>query len=326
MRLVPRFVWCIDSATPVPVDAKLIELLACIDAQGSLRAAANAVGMPYRTAWGLLQSMEQVFHCPLVRLQRGRGATLTTDGAALLHADSAAKRRLSKQFDAMAFELGAAGSRIRATSVLHISASHDPALAALQDALPAAAGTKLKIVFCGSLDALAQYKAGKTDVAGFHYVPGDTETARPFLRDLRASKDRLLRFVDREQGLIVARGNPHRVRSLVDVVNSKRRFVTARPGPAHACWSTRNSHAMGSTVGTCLATATRSSRTPRLPPPLHRIVPTSGLAWPRRPPNTILVSCPWCASGITWWCDSQCCVRSRLPRCVSPWQAPYSSS
>ena len=119
---------------------------------------------------------------------------------------------------------------MRATSVLHISASHDPALAALQDALPAAAGTKLKIVFCGSLDALAQYKAGKTDVAGFHFVPGDTESARPFLRDLRASKDRLLRFVDREQGLIVARGNPHRVRSLVDVVNSKRRFVNRQTG------------------------------------------------------------------------------------------------
>jgi putative molybdopterin biosynthesis protein len=232
MRLTPTLVWTMGLAHPAPLDAQLLDLLASIEARGSLRAAADAVGMPYRTAWGLLQAMEQAFGCPLVQLQRGRGASLTPDGSALLRADEAAKRRLARQFAAMTLEIGAPAVRPRsgATPVLRLAASHDPALAALQDALPAAAGAKLNIEFCGSLEALARYRAGQADIAGFHFIPGHAETARPFLRHLRTTQDRLVRFVDREQGLIVARGNPHRVRCLADVARRKLRFVNRQAG------------------------------------------------------------------------------------------------
>ena len=218
--------------TPTPIDPKLIELLACIESRGSLRAACDAVGMPYRTAWGMLQTLAASYRCPLVRLQRGRGASLTPDGAALLRADIAAKRRLARQFEAMTCEIGApvVRDRVRVPPVLRLAASHDPALAALRDALPAAAGAKLDIKFCGSLDALARYRAGQADIAGFHFVPGHVEAARPFMRHLRASHDRLVRFVDREQGLIVARGNPHRVQDLADMVDRKLRFVNRQAG------------------------------------------------------------------------------------------------
>jgi molybdate transport repressor ModE-like protein len=235
MRLIPSLAWNLDSAAPAPtpIDPKLIKLLACIESSGSLRAACDAIGMPYRTAWGMLQSIEHTHRCALVRLQRGRGASLTLDGAALLGADVTAKRRLAQQFEAMTFEIGAPVERARSRippPVLRLAASHDPALAALQDALPAAAGAKLDIAFCGSLDALARYRAGQADIAGFHLVPGHAETARPFMRHLRASHDRLVRFVDRDQGLIVARGNPHGVRDLADVAHRKLRFVNRQAG------------------------------------------------------------------------------------------------
>jgi molybdate transport repressor ModE-like protein len=234
MRLLPSLAWKLDSATPAPtpIDARLIELLACIESRGSLRAACAAVGMPYRTAWGMLQALQNTHRCPLVRLQRGRGASLTLDGAALLRADATAKRRLARQFEAMTLEIGEPvdRARSRAPTVLRLAASHDPALAALQDALPAAAGARLDVEFCGSLEALARYRAGRADIAGFHFVPGHVETARPFMRHLRAGHDRLVQFVDREQGLIVARGNPHRVRDLADMVDRKLRFVNRQPG------------------------------------------------------------------------------------------------
>ncbi len=61
-------------------------------------------------------------------------------------------------------------------------------------------------------------------------MPGSVDSARPFLRHLRPSSDRLLRFVDREQGLILPRGNPRRVRSLADVVRQKLRLVNRQAG------------------------------------------------------------------------------------------------
>lgn len=232
MRLTPTLSWSAGADRPTPIDPRVFDLLARIASQGSLRAAAGAVGIPYRTAWGLLQDMEQTFGGPLVGFQRGRGASLTTDGATLLRADEDGRKRLSRYFDAMAVEIGPriARSRGGGPPVLRFAASHDPALVALQDALPAAAGVRLNIEFCGSLEALARFRTGEVDIAGFHFVPGDVETARPFLRFLRPSRDRLLRFVDRDQGLIVARGNRHRVKSLADVINRHLRFVNRQAG------------------------------------------------------------------------------------------------
>lgn len=216
----------------MPVDPRILELLSRIDAQGSLRAACYATGIPYRTAWGMLQDMERDFGCPLVRLERGRGASLTPDGMAWLRADEAARQRLAKLLNALSVEIGAPAARSVGGNapVLRMAASHDPALAALQDALPAAAGAKLNIEFCGSLDALARFRAGEVDIAGFHFVPGDPETARPFMSHLRTSRDRMLRFVDREQGLIVAHGNPRRLMCLADVAHRKLRFVNRQSG------------------------------------------------------------------------------------------------
>jgi putative molybdopterin biosynthesis protein len=207
-------------------------LLAGIAARGSLRAACDEVGIPYRTAWDMLREIEKVVGGPLVRLERGRGASLTDDGASVLRADEQARGRLSRELESLSFEIGArgVGENGPAPPVLRVAASHDPALAALRDALPAAAGARLSIEFCGSLDALTRFKAGEVDLAGFHVVPGDAAMARPYLRILKAVRGRLIRFVDREQGLIVAPGNPRRIRSLADVARRRLRFVNRQPG------------------------------------------------------------------------------------------------
>jgi len=73
---------------------------------------------------------------------------------------------------------------------------------------------------------------GRADVAGFHVSLDEHSTAdrAPFLRWLRARRDKLIRFVDREQGLILARGNPAHVRNLRDVAERHLRFVNRQPG------------------------------------------------------------------------------------------------
>jgi molybdate-binding protein len=136
-------------------------------------------------------------------------------------------------------EIGAPPRRVPAAPALRlrVAASHDLALAALAEALPAEeAGLVLELAIMGSLQALEEYAAGRADAAGFHVPLGASKAGReapewkPFLRWLRPRRDRLLRFVDRDQGLILPRGNPAQVRSLRDVAAKGLRFVNRQRG------------------------------------------------------------------------------------------------
>jgi molybdate transport repressor ModE-like protein len=209
-------------------------LLEAVAATGSVAAAVAACGISYRAAWGLLRDCHRQLGAPLVLLERGRGASLTVTGTQLIRAQQAAGQRLARILPGLAIELGAARRRAekRPTLRLRVAASHDLALAALSGMLPESAGIALELAVMGSLHALREYGEGRADVAGFH-VPLDehaTADRAPFLRWLRARRDKLVRFVDREQGLILARGNPAHVRNLRDVAERHLRFVNRQRG------------------------------------------------------------------------------------------------
>ena len=234
MKLVPALRWHIDDGAGEELDLRLLPLLGAIAATGSLAAAVAALGISYRAAWGLLRDCQRKLGAPLVLLERGRGASLAATGAQLIRAQQAAVHRLARILPGLAVDLGAAKRRAEPPTGLRlrVAASHDLALAALAATLPASAGIGLELSVMGSLHALREFGEGRADVAGFH-VPIDgvvTSDVAPFLRWLRARRDRLVRFVDREQGLILARGNPARVRSLRDVAERNLRFVNRQRG------------------------------------------------------------------------------------------------
>jgi len=232
VRVTPSIHWSLGKGGRLMIQASLLELLGRIESEGSLRAACQAAGIPYRTAWEMLRDVEHAIGAPLVRLERGRGAALTADGSALLRADAAVRRRLGRDLEAMSLNIGAPTAEARGSDapVLRIAASHDPALAALQDALPAAAGVKLSIAFCGSLEALTRFRNGAADMAGFHDVPHGATTKRPLRQHLRPSRDRLLRFLDRDQGLILPSGNPRAIHCMADVARRRLRFINRQQG------------------------------------------------------------------------------------------------
>ncbi|WP_305907477.1 TOBE domain-containing protein [Methylomarinum sp. Ch1-1] len=74
-----------------------LELLERIDASGSIRAAANALGMSYKAAWDAVENINNLSAQPLVERRvggrNGGGAVLTTHGRRLV----AAYRRLDKE-------------------------------------------------------------------------------------------------------------------------------------------------------------------------------------------------------------------------------------
>ncbi len=238
MRIVPQLVWKLEGKAPEVLDERVLPLLEAIAATASLAAAVAACGISYRAAWGVLRDCRIKLGVAVVELERGRGASLTPAGERLLAAHQAASRRLARMAPGLAVEIGAPTHPAPAAPVLRlrVAASHDLALAALSEALPVEDGLELDLAIMGSLQALEEYAADRADVAGFH-VPIDAVSGsrdllgwKPFLRWLRPRRDRLLRFVDRDQGLILPRGNPAQVRSLRDIAAKGLRFVNRQRG------------------------------------------------------------------------------------------------
>ncbi|HEV2041049.1 MAG TPA: substrate-binding domain-containing protein, partial [Casimicrobiaceae bacterium] len=233
MRLLPTLAWELSDNPPAPLDPRLLPLLRAVAKTGSLAAAVADLGLSYRAAWGLLRTYKRKLGYPLVVLERGRGASLALLGERLVAADETARRRLSRTFQRLSMELDAPADTRRAPALrLTIAASHDLALVPLREALRADQGLALELSFMGSLDALEQYAEGRVDVAGFH-VPSGTqheESRALFLRLLRTRADRLIQLVDREQGLIVPRGNPERLRTFRDIADKQLRFVNRQRG------------------------------------------------------------------------------------------------
>jgi molybdate transport repressor ModE-like protein len=234
MRLTPTLSWQLATDPTEPLDPRLAPLLRAIAATGSLAAAVAERRLSYRAAWGLLRDQQRKLGTPLVVLERGRGARLAPAGERLLAGQRVAEERLKKLLPRLAVELASATSPARPRPIpkLSIAASHDLALAALRDALPASVGLSLDVAFVGSLQALEQFAAGRVQMGGFHVAASVRGAAglAPFRRLLHRSRDRLIRVVDRDQGFILPRGNRARVHSFADVARKGLRFVNRQRG------------------------------------------------------------------------------------------------
>jgi putative molybdopterin biosynthesis protein len=104
--------------------------------------------------------------------------------------------------------------------------SHDVAIDLLAGAL-ADRGLELVSANVGSIAGLVALRSGSTHVAGTHVLDSASGTyndvaVRRYIPDARIA---LIAFAQREQGLIVARGNPLGLRSLGDVVARRARYV-----------------------------------------------------------------------------------------------------
>jgi len=209
-------VWQADGGT---LDARLLALLRALERHPTLKAAADELGLSYRGAWGLLLEGAELAGAPLADLQRGRGARLTALGTSLLRSDE----RLRNAMAPLSERFEVAPSPTQAAP-LRLAASHDPLLAEFCERFATPAGLIGDIAFRGSEESLALFSRGAVEVAGFHL---DGAGLR---RHLRPGRDVLVRFAARDQGLIVAAGNPRRLHSMQDIAARHARFVNRQRG------------------------------------------------------------------------------------------------
>jgi putative molybdopterin biosynthesis protein len=234
MRLVPTLSWTLATDPVEALDPRLTPLLEAVAATASLAAAVVDRGISYRAGWGLLREYQRKLGVPLVELERGRGARLAPAGRRLVAAHRSAAARLERVLPGLGIDLGSHGARRSSTAMarLRVAASHDIALAALRDAVPGAGSLKLELAFMGSLHALEQFAERRADLGGFHVPLGSAAEGAlaPFRRLLRARRDRLIRFVDRDQGFMLPRGNPARIHGFRDLARKRLRFVNRQLG------------------------------------------------------------------------------------------------
>jgi len=225
--------WTIRQPSGAALAPRVIELLVKVHEQGSLASACQVLGVSYRHAWELIRQGEALFGEALVRMERGKGSTLTTLGEKLVWADRRITARLSPMLDSLASELGAEIGKVLSPlpALLRIHASHGFAIETLHQFL-AAAGVPSDLKYCGSVEALASLRNAGCDVAGFHVPIGEYEHAaiahyQPWL-DVQSQK--IIQVAARRQGLIVAAGNPKKIYTLADLARPGVRFINRQAG------------------------------------------------------------------------------------------------
>ncbi len=224
IRIVPT--WSFRDECGRELDPQLFLLLRHIDSEGKLTHAARATGISYRHAWNQLNKWAEFFGTPLVELAKGRGARLTPLGAKLLWAEKRVIARLEPQLDNITSELNLELSRLLAGTRprLRLHASHGYAV----ELLPRFASTfELDLQYQNAVDALASLAREQCDLAGFH-LPA--QSTGPSLRTLptdllKPRAHRIIRFITRQQGLMLAAGNPLSIQGLADLCRDGIRFI-----------------------------------------------------------------------------------------------------
>ncbi len=218
--------WSFRDESGQSVDPQLFRLLRAIHAEGRLTRAAQRVGVSYRHAWNLLNKWSDFFGTDVVVLEKGRGARLTPLGDKLLWAEQRVAERLKPQMDNLVSEINIELQRIVAGAkpVVRLHASHGYAVARLPDF---AHQFQLDLQYQSPTEALSALQRGACDMAGFH-LPQQVQIPE-LLQEYQALIDMdntvVIRFVSRQQGLMVKQGNPFKLTKVKDLVTSSIKFI-----------------------------------------------------------------------------------------------------
>ncbi|WP_148861402.1 substrate-binding domain-containing protein [Marinobacter fonticola] len=205
----------------------LFRLLKGVRDSGKLTVAAEVAGISYRHAWNLLNRGADFFDVPLVLMRKGHGTQLSALGEKLLWSEQRVKARLGPQIDSMASELNMQLQQLLAGAhpVLRLHASHGYAVALLPDF---SEWVELDLQYTNPADALSALARGESDLASFHF-PACPRLADQVMALYRRQLDlknlRVIRFVTREQGLIIRSDSREAIAGLQDLTKPDVRFI-----------------------------------------------------------------------------------------------------
>jgi putative molybdopterin biosynthesis protein len=233
-RIEIRPTWRFVDQDGGELDPRFFTLLNALHETGKLTQAAARSSMSYRHAWNAIGKWSQFFGSPLVNLEQGRGARLTSLGEKLLWAQARARARLAPQLDNIASELNLEIKRALAESnpTLRIHASFGYAVAEIPELVRQHGKVALDLQYFAANDALASLARGACDMAGFHIPEGalGARAVELYRRWLHPQEQKLIYLVRRQQGLYLKPGNPKKIASISDLTRKGVRFVNRQRG------------------------------------------------------------------------------------------------
>jgi molybdate-binding protein len=176
----------------------------------------------------LVRQGEAQFATTLLRMERGKGSTLSVLGEKLVWADHRIAARLKPALDSLASELAAEIGRAISSepAVLRIHASHGFAIERLLERLTQD-GLRIETTYGSCTAAAGALCDGACDTAGFHLPIGPLQDAAliHYWRWLAGEDLTVVDIATRRQGFMVAAGNPKKIYEVSDLVRSDVRFI-----------------------------------------------------------------------------------------------------
>jgi len=228
LNIVPN--WRFEDIQGNKLHVSLLPLLEAIQKCKKLTAAAKECNVSYRHAWNILQEAEIFFGSSVTLMERGRGASLTALGEVLLQANQRIDARLHTQMESLAMELNSNVHRVLSDQVrvMTIYASHGYGVALVPKHIK---GYQAELHYHSPEDALRALHAGSCKLAGFnlplHHQIGAQKKRNRIL--LAADKVGIIRFIKRQQGLMVTADKAKQVKSLHQLINPSIRFINRQP-------------------------------------------------------------------------------------------------
>jgi putative molybdopterin biosynthesis protein len=191
----------------------------------TIQSAAEALEVSYRTLWNQIKVAEEALGTPLLLSTKGHGSTLSPAAESFLNSVTQMERRFDQVSQDEASRLSRElASWIDPRPVRWVCcSSSDPLIEQVIDGL-----THIDYQTMGSGQALERLLSGDADIAGFH-LP-DQDSLLQVQAHLKKAGMVAYPVMRRTQGLMVAAGNPLRIKKLGDLARPEVRFINRQKG------------------------------------------------------------------------------------------------
>ena len=191
----------------------------------TIQSAAEALDVSYRTLWNQLKLAEKALGTPLLLSTKGHGSKLSPAAESFLNSVAEMERRFDRvSQDEVRRLSGELSSLINPRPVRWVCcSSSDPLIERVIDGL-----VHIDYQTMGSGQALERLLSGDADIAGFH-LP-DQDSLLQVQTHLKNAGMMAYPVMRRTQGLMVATGNPLRIKKLVDLARPEVRFINRQKG------------------------------------------------------------------------------------------------
>lgn len=232
----PYYTLSLGTAEHVLIGELEASMLQAIDRTGSFSGAARSLGFSYAFVWNSISRVERLLGARLVTAERGgyRGgkAGLTPLCRRILRMRTQLDSRISRLLTG-SVPGGQVSHTLTKVPSLTFVGSHcvvvETVLRLLHDNEKELVYQMLNV---GSLGGLTAMMLRQADIAGMHILDEGTQTYNlPLLSKYGLSgRCSLIRGYDREQCLMVRRGNPKGIQTLNDLLRSNVKLANRNPG------------------------------------------------------------------------------------------------